>query len=215
MTFFSFFSRVIVIVWMTVAIGACSSAPRVTRTMVPAESVDAPYDNVLVIFLFSSFDSRRYLETEVVQKLSELGVQATASTSLMDTRTPVVRETFLKMVEDIDADAVLVTQLANLDAKGTRVDMSPESTYNIRPTWYYNVWSVDLEEYVEPQAVDMEYKMSLATQLYSASAKDVVWAIESNSKIEQDFDRLRDYSIYVNEADAIVKSLAKDGMVGQ
>ncbi len=61
------------------------------------------------------------------------------------------------MVEDIDADAVLVTRLANLDAKGKKVNMNLQTTYNFRPTYFYNVWSVDVEEYVEPQAVDMEY----------------------------------------------------------
>jgi hypothetical protein len=57
----------------------------------------------------------------------------------------------MAMVEKIDADAVLVTQLASLESKGTVKDMNPQATYNFRPTYYYNVWSVDLEEYVEPQ----------------------------------------------------------------
>jgi hypothetical protein len=37
-----------------------------------------------------------------------------ASTSMMDTRTPMIRDTFMEMVESLDADAVLVTQLVSL-----------------------------------------------------------------------------------------------------
>ena len=207
-----FYPKVLV-VWVAVALAACSSAPQVTRTQYLSESADAPYKNVLVIFLFSKFDSRRYLETEVVQKLSELGTRAVASTSLMDTRTPVTRQTFLAMVEAIDADAVLVTQLVTLDTKGKMVDMNPEVTYNFRPTYYYNVWSVDQEEYVEPQAVDFEHSLVLGTQLYSVLSKDVVWAIEAKSKLDPEFGEIVDYSIYVDEAEAIATQLSKDGLI--
>jgi len=215
MTFMSSYQRVWLIVWVAAALGACSTGPQVTRTQNVSESVEAPYENILVIALSTSFDSRRYLEKEVVKKLAGLGTQAVASTSMMNTRTPVTRQTFLAMVEKIEADAVLVTQLVSLRSKGTMTDMNPEATYNFRPTYYYDVWSVDVEEYVEPQAVDYEHSLVLATQLYSVLNKDVVWAIESKSKIKQDFDEQLNYSIYVDEADAITTNLSKDGLISQ
>ena len=198
-----------------VVLAACSTGPQVTTTQKFAESADAPYKNLLVIFLADKFDSRRYLETEVVKKLTENGTQAVASTSMMDSRTPKTRQTFLAMVESIGADAVLVTQIANLRSEATVVDMNPEATYNFRPTYYYNVWSVDLQEYKEPQAVDFEHSLALATQLYSVSSKDVVWAIESHSNIKQAFDQGPDYSIYIDEAKAIASSLRKDGLISR
>ncbi len=198
---------------ISVALAACSTGPQVTTTQKFAESTNAPYENLLVIFLADKFDSRRYLETEVVKKLTENGTQAVASTSLMDSRTPKTRHTFLAMVEKTGADAVLVTQIANLQSEATVVDMNPEATYNFRPTYYYNVWSVDLQEYKEPQAVDFEHSLALATQLYSVSSKDVVWAIESHSNIKQAFDQGPDYSIYIDEAKAIASSLRKDGLI--
>ena len=83
----------------------------------------------------------------------------------MDTRTPVTRATLMKMVEDLDADAVLLTQLVSLRSEGTFVDMSPEATVNLRPTGYWNVFSVDTTEYVEPQAVDFSHSLVLLTEL--------------------------------------------------
>ena len=215
MTFMSSYQRVWLIVWVAAALGACSTGPQVTRTQNVSESVDAPYENILVIALFTSFDSRRYLEKEVLKKLAGLGTQAVASTSMMNTRTPVTRQTFLAMVEKIEADAVLVTQLVSLRSEGTMKDMNPAVTYNFRPTYYYNVWSVDVEEYVEPQAVDYEHSLVLATQLYSVLNKDVVWAIESKSKIKQDFDEQLNYSIYVDEANAITTNLSNDGLISK
>ena len=210
-----FWQRAMCVFGISVALVACSTAPQVTTTQKFAESADAPYENILVIFLADKFDSRRYLETEVVKILTENGTHAVASTSMMDSRTPKTRQTFLAMVEKTGADAVLVTQIANLQSEGSVVDMNPEATYNFRPTYYYNVWSVDLQEYKEPQAVDFEHSLALATQLYSVSSKDVVWAIESHSNIKQAFDQGPDYSIYIDEAKAIASSLRKDGLISR
>jgi hypothetical protein len=93
--------------------------------------------------------------------------------------------------------------------------MNPEATYNFRPTYYYNVWSIDLQEYSEQRAVDFDHALALATQLYSVSTEDVVWAIESKSKIAQAFDAGPDYSIYVNEAKAITQRLRRDGLISK
>jgi hypothetical protein len=177
------------------------------------EAADAPYENVLIIFLSSSFDSRRYLETEIVKELEKKGTKAVRSTSMMDSRVPLKKETFRKMVEEIGADAVLVTQLADAKVQGEVVDMSPQATYNVRPTYWFNVWSVELTEYVEPQGVNYDSEFVLATQLYSVQSQDVVWATETSSTIHRGFDAGPDYSIYVKEAHDIVKALRKDKMV--
>ncbi len=207
--------RLMYVIGISAVLAACSTGSQVTTTLKFAESADAPYENVLVIFLADKFDSRRYLEQEVVKKLTERGTRAVASTSLMDSRVPATRQTFVAMVDNLGSDAVLVTQVANLQSEGTVVNMNPQATYNFRPTYYYNVWSVDLQEYREPQAVNFEHALALATQLYSVSAKDVVWAIESKSNISQAFDAGPDYSIYVKEAEAITARLLRDGLIAR
>jgi hypothetical protein len=208
--------KAIWILGASLALSSCGTTTRhVTETQKLSAAADAPYQNVLVIFLASSFDSRRYLETEIVKKLADRGTHAVRSTSMMDTKVPVTRQTFIAMVDEIGADAVLVTQFAAVQTTGTVVDMNPQATHNIRPTYYYNVWSVELTEYVAPQAVDYEHDLSLATQLYSVQAKDVVWAMESNSNIQQAFDKGPDYSIYVDEAGAIVTQMLRGGLIAK
>jgi hypothetical protein len=198
---------------IAVALCACTAAPQVTRVQALSESADAPYDNILVISLFESFDIRRYLEKEIVKQLSERGIKGVASTSLMNTKTPVTRQTFLDMVESLGSDAVLVTHMVSLESKGTMKDMNPQATRNIRPTYYYNVWSIELTEYVEPQRLELKHALVLATQLYSVFNREAVWAIEVDSKIVQDFDQQGVYSVIVDEAKAITSQLSRDGLI--
>ncbi len=203
----------VLIIGTALFLAACSAGPQVTRVQDLSETADAPYNNVLVISLFKSFDARRYLERDIVRQLEERGVRAVASTSLMDTKTPVSRQTFLSMVDSLDSDAVLVTQLVNLESAAKMKDMNPQSTHNIRPTYYYNVWSVELTEYVEPQGLELTHDIVLATQLYSVRDLKPVWAIESKTKVVQAFDQRGDLSIIAAEAKAIADHLSRDGLL--
>ena len=206
---------VLLLFTIVLAIGACSTVTQVSRTRELAESADAPYGKLLVITLLDSFDSRRYLEQEVVTNLSELGAEAIASTSLMDSKTPVTRQTFVAMIEEIGADAVMVTQLVNLEAQATVKDMRPETTVNYWPTYYYNVFQVEVTEYVEPQSVAFDYSLVLMTEVFSVRQREPVWAIQSSSEIALDAETVRDYSIFVDEADAITSYLLRDGLIAE
>ncbi len=211
----SFSQRVLFSVGIAVLLSACASGPKVTTTQDVSASAKVPYDNVLIISLFSSFDSRRYLEKELVNAISDRGGKAVASTTMMDSRTPVTRETFVAMVDKIGADAVLITQMINLETRAEVKDMRPEATHTFRPTYYYNVWSYELDEYVEPQGVAFEYSLRLASQMLSVEKETTIWAIESNTEIKMDAETDRDYSIFVNEAVGIAKQMSKDGLIGR
>ena len=206
---------VLLFIITVLVLGACSTVTQVSRTRELAESADAPYGKLLVIALLESFDSRRYLEQEVIANLSELGVDGIASTSMMDTKTPVTRQTFVAMIDEIGADAVMVTQLVSLQSQATVKDMRPETTVNYWPTYYYNVFSVEVTEYVEPQGVAIEYSLVLMTELFSVRQREPVWAIQASSKIALDAETTRDYTIYVDEADAITSYLLRDGLIAE
>jgi hypothetical protein len=205
-------AKTITLLSALLALSACAG-PQVTRVQPLSETADAPYGNVLVDSLFKSFDARRYLEKEIVKQLESRGVNAVARTSMMDSRTPVTRETFLAMVDSLKSDAVLVTQLVNLETEAKMKDARPEATYNIRPTYYYNVWSVDVKEYVEPQRLHLKHAIVLATQLYSVAKQEPVWAIESETNISKDYDEYGDLSVITAEAKAITSYLSRDGLL--
>ena len=201
-----------VIIAATVMLSACAG-PKVTRVQPVPATADVPYENLLVISIFDSFDARRYLEDQIVKQLSERGVKAVASTSLMNTKTPMVRETFLAMVEAQQSDAVLVTQLTGFTSSTKVIDDSPEATRIIRPTYYYNVWNVELTEFVGPQDLQSKHSIVLSSQVYSVSSKRPVWAIESSTKLTRDHQNRGDVSFIADEAKAIVNHLSRDGLL--
>lgn len=205
-------TKIVLLLTSLVLISACAG-PQVTRVQPLSETADAPYDNILVISTIKSFDLRRYLEKAIVKQLSERGVAATASTSMMNTKTPMTRETYLKMVEALESDAVLVTQLMSFDTSAKVLDASPESTYIVRPTYYYNVWNVELTEFVGPQDVRTKHSIALSTQLYSVVTQTPVWAIESRTKLTRDHQNRGDTAFIADEAKAIVNYLSRDGLL--
>jgi len=199
-----------ILVCLALALSACAGT-QVTKVQKLSPSADAPYSNILVIVLFESYDARVYLEKAIVKQLSERGVTAVASTSKMTPKIPATRETFLAMVDELGSDAVLVTRLVNHEADVKIKDMRPESTYNVTSTYYYNVWNVELKEYVQPKYMQFKHSIVLATQLYSTSTHEPVWAIESKNKIVDTFDRPGGVTIIRDESKAIASHLSRDG----
>jgi hypothetical protein len=110
---------------------------------------------------------------------------------------------------------VLVTQVASLKSELEMKDMRPEASYKVSPTYYFNVWNVDLREYVEPQEAEVTSSLVLATQLYDVSTKEAVWAIESKSQIVQDSGSASYYPYIVDEATAIVGQMSAVGLIAQ
>lgn len=198
-----------------VLLAACASGPQTSVVQPLAETADAPYGKVLVITLFDSFDARRYLEEEIVKAMADAGAVGVPSTSMMNTKTPVVRQTFIDMVEDIDADAVLLTQLASYAASDRERDARPELTWNYWPTYYFNVFAVELTEYVEPPRRETEHSLVLASQVFSVKTEQPVWGMESRSVfVELQEDGL-DYDVFLREADAIVTQLRRNRVIAR
>jgi len=197
---------------LSLVLAACAG-PQVTRVQPLLADADAPYGNVLVVSLFKEYDARRYLEAEIVKELRARGVAAVASTSLMDTRTPVTRETFVAMVESQGSDAVLLTQLINFQSKAEFHDVRPEATYNVWPTYYYNVWNVELTEYVSPPTLDLKHSIVLAAQVFSTKSLHPVWAIETDTVVNIKQNERGDTSIFTDEAKSIVGTMSRDGLL--
>lgn len=191
------------------------AAPQVKRVQKLSKDSGAPFQNILVISLFSEYGARKALEKRIVSLLAERGTKSVASTSMMDTKTPMTRSTYIAMVDRTGADALLVSQFIDGESKIEVKDANPETTVNVRPTYYFNVWSVNVTEYVEPQFVLEKGTVMIATQMYSVAKEDAVWAIESKVKYKVEFGVPRPYDAYDEEAESIVKHLARDKLVAR
>jgi hypothetical protein len=194
--------------------GACSGSPQVTKTQ-EVTAGDAPYRTILVATLFKDFDYRRFLEQEIVKQFEARGVDAVAMTSMTDTRTVMNRDTVVDRVERTGADAVLITQLVDFRSTVKSKDAAPKATYNYWPTYWYNVFEVELTEYVEPSYTQYTDSVRLSAAVYSVASEERVWAIETDWTVKEDVDFGMDYSVIVDEADAIVRAAARDGLIAR
>lgn len=192
---------------------ACAGGPQVSTKQPVSAAADAPYGNILVVALFESFDARRYLEKEIVKQLAEIGVEATAMTATTDTQTIINRDTVIDRIEQSGADAVLVTQLVAFETRGKAKDANPQSTYNVRPTYWYNVFEVELTEYVEPQYVEWTNELALSSDMFSAATREKVWSIQSDWNFKKKLEPGMDYSVVVDEAKAIVRAAERDKLL--
>jgi hypothetical protein len=215
-TIFFFCQRALILVATGLVLTACATGSQITRTQNLSASADAPYENILIISLFTRYDARKRLETDIVRSLAELGVTAVPSTSMMTTKTPMTRQGYVDMIDKINADAILVTQLVDVASKTKMANSaSPEATYNVRPTYYFNVWDVELTEYMEPPIREVTSEVLLATQIYSVASQKPEWAIESRLTVTTTGGPRDNYLIYLDEAQAIVNHLARDGVVAK
>jgi hypothetical protein len=205
----------LVVVFTLLLASACSVTPHVTAHTSKGlpDSADGPYENVLVLALFSKFDIRRYLEDEIVNDLNERGVKAVAATSMMTSRTPLTPKFIIETMTELGSDSLLLTQLADLQTTGKVIDMRPEATYNFRPTYYVNVFTVTLDEYIEPQDIQFTHKLSTSSDLYSFDSRGKVWSMITESTFKENQDHARDYSIILREADAISGAMLNDNVV--
>jgi hypothetical protein len=211
-----FYQRVLILIAAGLVLTACATGSQITRTQNVSASADVPYENILIISLFNTYQSRKRLETDIVRSLAELGVNAVPSTSMMTTKTPLTRQGYVEMVDKIDADAVLITQLVDVASKTAMANSaSPEATYNVRPTYYFNVWDVQLTEYMEPPKLEVNSEILMATQMFSVSSEKAEWAIESRLKVTTTGGPRDNYLVYLDEAQAIVNHLARDGVVAK
>lgn len=206
--------KTILLVSAALSLAACAG-PQVTRTQPLEQSADAPYGNVLVVSLFESFDMRRFVEREIVKQLEARGIEAAASTSLIDVKTSLNRESVLAAVSEAGSDAVLVTQLLDGESSFKARDRRPEATYNVRPTYYYNVWNVELKEYSEPKGLEAEHELTMATQVFSVRTKEPVWTIETTSKLKRNIDQQFSGTSIADEAKAIVGAMSRDGLLAR
>lgn len=208
----NYFRRLAVLCCGVLLTTACSG-PQVKRVQELADDSGAPFENILVVTLFAEYGARKTLEKRIVSLLAERGTKSVASTSMMDTRTPMTREVYIAMIDKIGADAVLVTQLVSVDSEMKAVDASPETTVEVRPTYYFNVWNVNVTEYVEPQFLYDAGTANIATRMLSVAKEDAVWAIESTIEFAREVGVPRDFVAHDVESELIVKNLARDGLI--
>jgi hypothetical protein len=207
------------IAFMAFALSGCANKAHLVNVQPLDKSAATPYNKVLVVGLFKSFETRSLLERAIVQDIGRGTPGAVAATSFMKTTTPLNYESIMAVVKESGADAVLVTQLIDKSSSKTIVkDRNPQTSYkvspaNTYPTYYWNVWEVQIKEYMEPQYLETKLSLLLMTELHQVDNQQLVWAVESKAKIVKDLSRPDYYPFLTSDSAKIVERMRSEGMI--
>ena len=166
--------RTILFVFTALVLSACATKRPVMEWQ--DEGFSAALDNILIIAAIERSTRRRVYEDEFVDALAALKVEATPSYELMTTSMTISRETVEAAIKGQDINAVLVTRL--LGVKEEEVYHPP--TYYDHHRSYHGYYMHALES--DNRAYYRRFKvLTLETNIYDATTKELVWSMQSES----------------------------------
>jgi hypothetical protein len=182
---------------------------KITETWKDDRYQGAPFSDFFVIGVAKEKNTRRSFENKFVEKLQAAGVQAVASSSVMESDQKIEKETILAAIEKLDIDAVLVTRLVSLKEEEIR---SPSTSEYQRPDdyqgGYYSDYSIAYGHTNQPAQYTTSVRVGLETKLYDVRTERLIWAATSKSANPKSKIKLFDAVI-----DALVRDLKKNKLL--
>jgi hypothetical protein len=186
------------------------ATPSSTNSGAGQETESGPFSNFLVIGVAGSYASRAQFERSVVSGLRAEGSSASPYHVVVGGNKPISRESVQAAIQSGGFDAVVVTRALDTDtdvgarsavtgAKATRKDGG-----------VLNMFRYDYEEMNEPLAIQVDTRVTFATELYDAATEELVWSNESESRKFDNAGLLID-----DTAATVVRLLERNDFIGQ
>ena len=180
---------------------SCSTT-KITETWKDDGYQGAPFSDLFVIGVAKKETTRRSFENMFVEKLKAAGVQAVASSSVMESNQKIEKEAILAAIEKLDIDAVLITRLVSLKEKEIR---SPSTSEQGRPDdyqgRYYTDYSTAYGAPHQPAEYTTSIRVGLETKLYDVETEKLIWA--ATSKTANPKSKIKLF-------DAVIEALVRD-----
>ena len=187
---------------------SCSTT-KITETWKDDGYRGAPFSDFFVIGVAKEKNTRRSFENKFVEKLQATGVQAVASSSVMEPDQKIEKKAILAAIEKLDIDAVLVTRLVSLKEEEIR---SPSTSEYGRPDdyqgTYYSDYSIAYGRMNQPAQYTTSVRVGLETKLYDVGTEKLIWAVLSKSANPKSKMKLFDAVI-----EALVRDLKKNKLL--
>jgi len=185
------------------------TATKITNTWKDDGYRGAPISDVFVIGVAKEENTRRSFENKFVENLKVAGVQAVASSSVMESNQRIEKQAILATIEKLDIDAVLVTRLISLKEKEIR---SPSASEHGRPDdyqgRYYRDYSTAYGYSHQPANYTTSVRVGLETKLYDAGTEKLIWSATSKTANPKTKIELFDSVI-----EALVRDLKKNKLL--
>lgn len=157
---------------VTVAIAGCATSNDAT-------SEPEKFDNLLVIGVAGSWDSRAQFERAVVSGLKAEGLKARSWNALVTSGKVPSRDEVLALANEHEFDAVVVTRVLDTERDIEMRSGVTGAKIRRKESGFMKLFRYDYEEYREPVELTVNTEVDLVTELYSLATEDMVWSTET------------------------------------
>jgi hypothetical protein len=158
---------------------SCSATTQLTSVWRDQTYQDHPR-KILVLGMLKTPGNRRILEDEMVRQLKAHGTDAVAGYTVLPEQIEANKETVTATMNEIGADAVLISRLMDKKSVTTYVPGSPPPTgYGWQGYYAYNQGHTVQDEYAVVQ-----------TNLYDLKTNKLIWTAASETWVSGDNDNL-------------------------
>jgi hypothetical protein len=170
----------------------------------------AAYSNFLVIGIAGSYDSRAHFERTAVSGLRAEGAAASAYHVVVGGNKPINRESVQAAIQSGGFDAVVVTRALDTDTDVGARSAVTGTKVTRKDGGVLNMFRYDYEEMNEPLDIQINTRVTFATELYDAASEELVWSNESESR---KFDNVG--LLIEDTAATVVRLLERNDFIGR
>lgn len=203
--------RMLLVTAAMLVAAACQTAPvpetTVNRVLIAPELPNAPYETILIVGATPDRESDRMVEEGLRRELGSRDVEPISFVRQSASTQP-SEEAVKALVEETGADAVLVVsgrlESIEIQRHGERVEVEPQ----VRGGSLLDFFRYDYKEVTSPAYEDVSVDVRFVTDLYDVETGRRVYSVESATA-----RGLTGYDVIMGEARAIVRRLARDGLI--
>lgn len=168
------------------------------------------FDNLLVIGIAGTWDSRAQFERGVVSGLRAEGVGARSYIRIAGDPKAPTRDDVLAVIAEYDFDAVLVTRVLDTAASAAERSTTTSPKVTRKDSGFMKLFRYDYEEISDPAGLEFNMEVEFVTELYSAASEEVVWSSQTKAPKSDSVAVLIDES-----AKLVVRNVRRSGKLAR
>ncbi len=188
--------KIVLLSGVTFLLSSCANT-KISQSWVEPNHTKS-YDDLLIIGIADSEQSRRAYESHFVEELKSHGIEGEASYTLIKSNEKIDRKTVLKAIDGLEIDAVIVTHMVAVDEETI---YRPAAGYGYggygggyyRGGHYGGLYSYypHVNTYVHnPGYYTTHETYTLETNLYDVKTEELVWTARSRTFSPESVDEL-------------------------
>ncbi len=191
---------------LTVFLSSCATSTPTSTSADP--TINASFNNILVIGVANDYDARARFERRTVSDLKAEGINATPMYTVGGGNKPIERALVEELVSSEGYDAVLISRVLSREDESSVKTGSTATKATHKEGRALDLFRYDYEELNEPTVLNMTFSVSISTELFAAANSQKVWSIESSISRKDSVDELIDEA-----SETIVRRLRKDKLI--